>query len=262
MDHMTVGKMWDENAETWTMLARQGYDVCRDLVNTPAFLEMLPWIDGMDGLDIGCGEGYNTRQFASRGAHMQAIDISEKFIRYAQQTEDAEPLKIRYVRGSALELPFLMDTFHFVTATMSLMDMPDLQKVFGEVHRVLKPGGFFQFSIIHPCFQASKTRWVTDVSGRRIALECADYFRLLNGDIEEWTFGAAPENVRSTVKKFRIPRFTRTLSSWMNLISDSDFIFECMHEPYPSDEALQKCPKLYDLRIVAYFMIIRVRKLA
>ncbi len=38
MDHLEVGQFWDSNAEAWTTLSRQGYDVYRDFVNTPAFL--------------------------------------------------------------------------------------------------------------------------------------------------------------------------------------------------------------------------------
>lgn len=68
MDHEEVGRFWNENAETWTRLARAGYDVYRDHFNSPAFLELLPDVRGLAGLDIGCGEGHNTRLLARRGA--------------------------------------------------------------------------------------------------------------------------------------------------------------------------------------------------
>lgn len=100
MDHKEVGRMWDENAEVWTRLARAGYDVYRDLVNTPAFLEMLPDVTGLEGIDIGCGEGHNTRQVAPRGARMTALDISETFIGHARHAEIDDPLGIRHVRAS------------------------------------------------------------------------------------------------------------------------------------------------------------------
>ena len=44
------------------------------------------------------------------------------------------------------------DSFDFVTSFMALMDMPDQGRVLREIARVLKPGGFLQFSILHPCF--------------------------------------------------------------------------------------------------------------
>lgn len=141
MDHKEVGRMWDENAEVWTRLARAGYDVYRDLVNTPAFLEMLPDVTGLEGVDIGCGEGHNTRQVSLRGARMTALDISETFIGHARHAEIDDPLGIRHVRASAVELPFADNAFDFAMATMCFMDAPDHDKVIAEAYRILRPGG-------------------------------------------------------------------------------------------------------------------------
>src|SRR3989442_11587429 len=103
MNHREVGQMWDENAEVWTQLARGGYDVYRDRVNTPAFFAMLPEVRGLSGLDIGCGEGHNTRLLAQRGARMTAIDISNTFLRHASELEQKQPLGILYQLASAVE---------------------------------------------------------------------------------------------------------------------------------------------------------------
>ncbi len=66
MDHKEVGKYWNENAQGWTKLSRLGYDKYRNLLNTPIFFKILPNVDGLKGLDIGCGEGYNTRITAKK----------------------------------------------------------------------------------------------------------------------------------------------------------------------------------------------------
>jgi 2-polyprenyl-3-methyl-5-hydroxy-6-metoxy-1,4-benzoquinol methylase len=87
MDDKEVGRYWDKNAKNWTKLARSGYDHCRNLINSPAFFKMLPNIKGLKGLDIGCGEGYNTRIAAKQGAHLTAVDISETFIGLAEDIE-------------------------------------------------------------------------------------------------------------------------------------------------------------------------------
>ena len=90
MDHKEAGRYWNSNADAWTKLARAGYDVYRDYLNTPAFFEMLPDVNDLSGLDIGCGEGHNTRLLAKRGACMTAIDISEVFIGHARESERQE----------------------------------------------------------------------------------------------------------------------------------------------------------------------------
>src|ERR1700723_2924028 len=120
-----VAKFWEANAENLTRFARAGYDVYRDALNTPAFLRILPQVRGLAGLDIGCGEGANTRKLARLGARMQAIDVAPTFVRHAQATEAAAPLGIVYQVANGMELPFDANTFDFATAFMSLMDMPD-----------------------------------------------------------------------------------------------------------------------------------------
>jgi SAM-dependent methyltransferase len=260
VNHEDVGRYWDGNAEAWTKLARAGYDIYRDGLNTPAFLAMLPDVDGLAGLDIGCGEGHNTRLLARRGARMTGIDISATFIRHASEEERAHPLGIRYKVASAVDLPFGDESFDFVTAFMSLMDIPEIERVLAEAFRVLRPGGFFQFSITHPCFDTPHRKDLHDESGLTYAVEVGDYFREQRGEVEEWIFSAAPPEARVGLRPFRTPRFTRTLSEWMNLLVEAGFALERLGEPRPSDEAVRERPGLQDAQIVAYFLHVRSRK--
>src|SRR5262249_24371131 len=140
MTHEEVGRYWNANADAWTQLARAGYDVYRDHLNTPAFFEMLPDVAGRAGLDVGCGEGHNTRLLARRGAGAPAIDVAENSIARARLEEAREPLGIDYRVASAVALPFPDATFDFVTAFMSFMDVPETDRVLAEAFRVLRPG--------------------------------------------------------------------------------------------------------------------------
>ena len=260
MDHEEAGRYWNGNAEAWTRLARAGYDVYRDHFNTPAFFRMLPDVSGLAGLDIGCGEGHNTRLLAKRNAHVTALDISEIFIEYARQSEALEPLGIDYRVASAVELPFSDSTFDFATAFMSFMDIPETSRVLAEAYRVLKPGGFLQFSITHPCYDTPHRRNLRDENGRTYAIEVGDYFRDLDGEITEWLFGAAPAEAKQGLPKFRTPRFTRTISQWLNMLVESGFALEHIEEPRPSDQTVRECPDMQDAQVVAYFLHLRCRK--
>ncbi len=260
MDHREVGRYWNGNADAWTHLARAGYDVYRDHLNAPAFLAMLPEVQGLRGLDIGCGEGYTTRHVARRGAQLSAIDISERFIDHARAEEVREPLGIDYRVASALELPFADGSFDFAIATMSLMDIPETDLVLAEVRRILKAGAFFQFSICHPCFDTPHRRNLRDDRGLTYAIEVGDYYRDQNGEIAEWSFSSAPEAVTASFPKFKVPRFTRTLSQWLNLIIASGYLLERLEEPRPSDEAVSRCPAIQDAQVISYFLHLRLRK--
>lgn len=260
MDHRRVGHYWNENADVWTRLSRAGYDTYRDYLNTPAFLEMLPPLGGLSGLDIGCGEGHNTRLLADRGARLVGLDVAGLFLRHAAAQEEARPFNVRYVHASAVELPFPSALFDFATGFMSFMDIPETEKVISEAYRVLKPGGFLQFSITHPAYDTPHRRNLRDENGRTYAFEVGGYFQRLKGQVEEWIFSAAPPEVKAGLPLFKVPRFTRTLSGWLNLLIDTGFVLERICEPYPDDETVAACPNVQDAQVVAYFLIVRARK--
>jgi len=260
MNHIDVGRYWDENAEAWTVLSRHGSDRWRNHVNAPAFIQMLGDVSGLHGLDVGCGEGYNTRLVADKGAHLTAFDISAKFLRYAVDEALATGKPIRHLRASGLEMPFPSERFDFVMATMSLMDMPNHDVALAEIHRVLKPGGFLQFSICHPCFLTQDSRWVEDESGKRIGWMISNYFQPIYNEIEEWTFTGAPATLQGIYPKFRVPRFERTLESWLNLVITSGFVLECFDEPHPEGDALKEFPHHAFPPTVPFSLLIRCRK--
>ena len=260
MDYREAGRFWDGNADAWTELSREGYDVYRDFLNTPTFFSMLPDVSGLRGLDVGCGEGYNTRLLCRRGARVTAIDVSRVFLGHALKMENQEPLGISYCAASGHALPFADGTFDFATAFMSLMDVPDPNALLLETNRVLKLGGFLQFSICHPCFDTPHRRNLRDSEGRTYALEVGEYFRNLKGQVIEWTFNAAPPSARIGLTPFRTPRFTRTLSAWVNSLIEIGYFIERVEEPSPSDETVRACPRLQDAQVVSYFLHVRVRR--
>ena len=265
MDDRDMARYWDENAPDWVRAVRAGYDVCREYVNNPAFFDMLGDIRGLRVLDIGCGEGRNTRLFADRGAAVTGIDVSEAMIAAARDEEQREPRGIAYHVGSGSDRGRFADgAFDAVLSTMVLMDMPDHAGCVREVARVLRAGGTFQFSITHPVCQTRLWRWVHDDQGRRLGVVIGNYFSLQPSapeqDVDTWFFGGAPAEVKAAARPFHIPRFFRTLSEYVNTLVDAGLSVDRMAEPHASDEALAKCPSLYDTRQVPYWIVFRCRK--
>jgi ubiquinone/menaquinone biosynthesis C-methylase UbiE len=260
MNHQEVGQYWNKNAEAWTVLARAGYDVYRNYLNTPAFFATLPSVQGLHGLDIGCGEGYNTRLLAQAGARIEAIDISEVFIQKAHEEESVRPLGIRYHVASAVNLPFATEQFDFATSFMCLMDIPETEMAIQEAFRVIKRGGFLQFSISHPCFTTRHRKNIRTLGAKTIAIQVGEYFHTMNGVIEEWIFKSAPARLRNHLRKFRVPVFSRTLSQWFNTLIQAGFQIEYVHEPCPDDASIAQHPALQDSKVAPYFLHIRCRK--
>jgi ubiquinone/menaquinone biosynthesis C-methylase UbiE len=191
---------------------------------------------------------------------MTAIDIAAVFIDYAYRSELEKPRGIDYRVASAVELPFASNSFDFVTAFMSLMDVPETKRSLAETYRVIKPGGFLQFSIAHPCFDTPHRRNLRDTNHRTYAIEVGNYFQGSDGEIDEWLFKAAPAEMKHGLRKFTIPRFRRTLSDWFNHIIETGFLLERIEEPRPTDQTVRSHPDLQDAQVVSYFLHMRVRR--
>ena len=69
------------------------------------------------------------------------------------------------------------------------MDIPETERALAEAHRILRPGGFLQFSIEHPCFATPHRRNLRNPEGLTYAVEVGDYFRRLQGEVAEWISG-------------------------------------------------------------------------
>ncbi len=249
--------MWNANAAAWTELSRAGFDVYRDLVNTPAFFAMLPSVAERSGLDLGCGEGHNTRLLADRSAHIVALDISDTFV--AAAAAASVDRGVRFIIGDGAALPFADGSFDFVTAFMSLMDVRDPESTLREVGRALRPGGFVQFSVVHPLTATSIRQWVNDESGQRAALTIGDYF--FEGELtERWTFGTAPAEVRERHEPFTITYARRTLTGWVNAVVAAGLSIEAIAEPHADEPTARAHPEVADTRIAPYFLIVRARK--
>ncbi|MBB3291244.1 MULTISPECIES: class I SAM-dependent methyltransferase [unclassified Rhizobium] len=260
MNANDVAAHWENNAETWTVYSRAGYDRYRDALNTPAFLNMLPPVAGLKGLDLGCGEGSNTRAVARLGARMTGLDIAPTFLRYARETEAGDPLGIEYVLGNGQSIDFPEASFDFVTAFMSMMDMADQQSVLNEIERILRPKGFLQFSILHPCFVPPTRKNIRNEKGEPIAVQIADYFDETDGRIERWVFSSIPAEERAALAPFSIPRFHRTLSSWVSMIIGAGLVIEAFGEPMASSEVALAEPVVADTRVAPIFLHIRARR--
>jgi ubiquinone/menaquinone biosynthesis C-methylase UbiE len=256
MTRPDIRAMWNANAAAWTELSRAGLDRYRDLVNTPAFFGLLPPVDGLTCLDLGCGEGHNTRLLAGKGARVAALDIAESFIAAAAGQDRTG---ICYLLGDGVVLPFRASAFDAVTAFMSLMDVAEPERALDEVARVLRPGGFVQFSILHPVISAPIALWVQDEAGVRRARAIGDYF--YQGPLTEtWTFSSAPAEIQDKFEPFTIAYARRTLAGWLSAVLGAGLIIEAIAEPCADEQTAAAHPQVADTRIAPYFLIVRARK--
>ncbi|MBR8835843.1 MAG: class I SAM-dependent methyltransferase [Stigonema ocellatum SAG 48.90 = DSM 106950] len=130
--------------------------VLSDFTARPVVLELCEPVTGLLVLDLGCGEGYCSRELRRRGAaQVYGIDISESMIAAASQQEVKNALGIHYEVGCATNLNHLGDCeFDLVIAVFlfNYLTIAQTRECMGEIIRVLRPGGRFVFSVPHPSF--------------------------------------------------------------------------------------------------------------
>ncbi len=220
---------YDRVAEWYDESIRAG-SLLHDLV-TPALFNLMGNVQGEHICDLACGQGVLSRQLARCGARVAGVDLSAKLLEIARRDEESEPLGIVYLQGDVQELAEVEDAaFDGVACNMALMDIPDLRAVFRTVRRILRPGGWFVFSITHPCFQTSSSRWLDHPDGT-VSREISGYFE------EGFWRSDNPKGVRGQVGAYH-----RTLSSYVNALTEAGLVIEQIAEPRAEGEVARRIP--------------------
>lgn len=110
---------------------------------------------GQDVLDVGCGLGGSARYLATEyGCQVTGIDLTQEYVDLATELAQMVGLgeAVKFQQGSALELPFPDRKFDMVWTEHAQMNIEDKVGFYGEIARVLKPGGRLAF---HDIFEGT-----------------------------------------------------------------------------------------------------------
>lgn len=143
--------VYDDHAEFYVGFVDRVSKTDPFRITIDAILEELGDISGLDVCDLACGEGFLSRILANKGARVRGFDTSSKLVDLARtRSRDF----ISFDVSDAQVLPGVADSsFDVVVCHMAVMDIPDIDALFANVRRILKPGGRFALTVLHPCFE-------------------------------------------------------------------------------------------------------------
>ena len=140
---------WGNSAEWYDDLI-SGDDSFQTKVIMPNLLRLMKIERGDQLLDVGCGTGFFSREFAWAGAKVVGVDVGPELLKIAKQNS---PMS-EFILGSADKLDFIKsETVDKITFVLSLQNMPDVSAAIGEAARCLRRGGKMYLVLNHPAFR-------------------------------------------------------------------------------------------------------------
>ena len=107
----------------------------------------LPEIDAKRAVDLGCGGGRNAGELLKKysTAHVTAVDYSRLSVEKAREynRDMIAAGRCEVLQGDVSDLKLPPETFDLATAFETIYFWPGLERCFGQVAKVLRPGGYF-----------------------------------------------------------------------------------------------------------------------
>src|SRR5205807_8540278 len=131
-------------------------------------------------LDLGCGTGWASRRMARivTAGDVVGLDVADEMLNRARQASQGIP-NVRYVCGSAENIPAKDNTFTKVLSVESFYYYADQGKALGELRRVMAPGGRLFILINLYKDNHYSLRWAQELKVPVQALSEAEYVTLL-----------------------------------------------------------------------------------
>jgi ubiquinone/menaquinone biosynthesis C-methylase UbiE len=100
-------------------------------------------------LDVGCGHGFYSLEFALHQASLDGCDLASSDLRAAQQTAVGIGLDGRaiYLQADGAALPLATGLYDLVVCNCVLEHIQDDQSALAGMYRVLKPGGLLYLTV-------------------------------------------------------------------------------------------------------------------
>jgi SAM-dependent methyltransferase len=222
--HRENRRLWNEwsdafqalwNAETDTDLppVPTPFDPTGHAATGPAFP---PPIDGAAVVELGCGGGQGSVGTALAGAErVVGVDIAEDQLRHARRLRDYYDVEVEFSHGDVTRAPLADDAFDAAFSEAAFQLVADLDAAVREARRVLRPGGAFYLSVMHPFHELIDPE---------------------TGTVRR-AYHSSPRREIAIDESYNanLVAFDRTVSELHRALVDAGFVVERIVEPEPED---------------------------
>lgn len=201
----------------------------------PNLLRVLGDIRGKRIVDIGCGEGFFSRELSENGAIVLGTDVAPEMIRVAREESNK---KIIFEVAPSDKLSFVDDRVaDMAVIVLAIQNIEKMHETFQECSRILKQGGSLVLVINHPSFRIPKhSSWgwdeVEGIQYRRLDSYMSDAREKIDMD---------PGKKGSAGKRFTYS-FHRPLQSYVKALAKYGFMIDGLEE-WISHKKSEKGPR-------------------
>jgi SAM-dependent methyltransferase len=236
-DHVRANRdSWDADADRWVERGRADWartDIGWGVWHVPeSELRLLPDLDGIDVVELGCGTGYVSAWLARGGARPVGLDASGRQLATARMLQGEFGLRFPLIHGDAERPPLRDASFDLAISEYGAAIWCDPYRWIPEAARLLRPGGRLVFlghsylsmltfpdddlpageTLLRPHFGMHRFVWPDDGGGVEFAVPHGEMIGLLHAsgfEVEDLVEFPAPDDAETPTDPLATAEWSR-----------------------------------------------------
>jgi len=182
-------------------------------------LQLLGDISGFKAIDLGCGAGQNCIALTKLGGIVTGVDYAANQLEAARDLAQRDKASIKFIKSDISNLTVIKaEAYDIAISACAMAFVRNFDAALLEAFRVLKPGGKFILSVMHP------VQYILDGEKNKLSFNSTYPFK---PQLIRWHWDFAKESI-----KFQY--YLRSVSDYNNSLVKAGFEVVQILEPKPT----------------------------